>query len=344
MTAKILWLALALTEDVPVASGSAWKSYRSPEGRYTVLFPGIPVEKRETVKTTVGPLEWTCRTVSLGSLWEYSVSESPMPEMLVQRFDARIAAIAFEKAKRGFLRRIKGTLTAEHEVALTGHPGREWRCVVPATAKREELVVIVRTYLIGTYFTTVAYQAPRSKFSTTDGAAFVDSFQASEPRVPDRQDLDWRVYASAEGGYRASFPGPPAASRLISETTSGPVPVIHHSVVREPYLDFRVCYNDMPGGGRGDPEAAYSVARDQAIRRHEGRLLGERPVVVQGIQGREIQIAVPDSIVPGGGTFWARCFVWQGRFYQVTFQSPNSTPYLEGRDTFLGSFQLTLRR
>ncbi len=343
MTAKIFWLALALTVDVPGASGPAWKLYRSPEGRYTVLFPGIPAERRGTVKTTVGPLEWIDRTVSLGDSWEYRVSESPVPEVLVQRFDARIAATAFENAKRGFLLKLKGSLTAEHEVALSGHAGREWRCVVPATALREELVVIVRTYLIGSYYTTVVYEAPRSRFSTEDGAAFIDSFQVAQPRVPEGREFDWRVYASAEGGYKASFPGPPAASRLISDTAAGPVPVIHHSVARDPYLDFRVCYNDMPGGGTGDPQAAYSAARDRALRRHEGRLIGERPVVVQGVQGREIQIAVADSLVPGGGTFWARYFVWRGRFYQITFRSPNSAPYLEGRDAFLDSFQLTAR-
>ena len=78
-----------------------------------------------------------------------------------------------------------------------------------------------------------------------------------------------------------------------------------------------------------------SFNRDRAVRQRHGRLLSERPVVVQGVQGREVQIAIPDAIIPGGGMFWARYFIWQGRFYQVTFQSPSSTPYLEGRDAFI---------
>jgi hypothetical protein len=145
----------------------------------------------------------------------------------------------------------------------------------------------------------------------------------------------WVEFSSPEGRFAATFPGVP---RQRTEKV-GQVPnqiELQRFEVRFPDRDvgFYVHYFEAPGLEDKDfvPRIRDTVLKDFP----GGVTTAERPVWVNGVVGREFEIAMPPRI-----TIVRRAFLVHGRVYLVSVSGSNLNPSAPDVTRFLGSFRVT---
>lgn len=104
-----------------VPEESSWEEYASTEGRFSVLLPGNPSEKVETMNTAAGPIDLHLFSVH-GNDFEYSLAYNDYPDSLIQDVgpDAML-----DRVRDGFVAGVKGKLLSELIISLDEYPGRE---------------------------------------------------------------------------------------------------------------------------------------------------------------------------------------------------------------------------
>ncbi len=131
--------ALSNAPPLPVEYGSQeWKEFSSPEGHFTILFPGKPREYVQPPDTKAGRLEKRIYALET-ALATYIVAYDDLapfsadPATIKQMLDSgRDQAIASEKGK----------LLEEKNISLDGHPGRE------IVAETPEGILKTRVYVV----------------------------------------------------------------------------------------------------------------------------------------------------------------------------------------------------
>jgi hypothetical protein len=138
------------------------------------------------------------------------------------------------------------------------------------------------------------------------------------------------TFASPEGKFIAEFPAAPALDEAKAKTNSG-----------IPYDRYRWWFENADGWWAVSM-LIYSkvVPRDYdantrgAVAATKGNLVSQKPIMQSGVEGREIQIDIPQS-----GVVRMR-FLWIGdRFYQVAFSGKPGTGTTPDVDAFLDSFR-----
>ncbi len=164
----VMCAAFACGAKVP----PGWTTYNSPEGRYSVLFPGKPElsTDRSPARTGETLTEYfaICNDPDAGSDIVYNVTYFDLaPQM----------AYSFDEARDGYLKAVNGTLQSEKTIQFHGYSGRELNATTNSPGKIFNLVTRIilvekRVYMVQFIFTK-SYDAARAAEKSTK---FFNSF------------------------------------------------------------------------------------------------------------------------------------------------------------------------
>jgi hypothetical protein len=153
-----------------------WTKYDSPEGRYSILFPGEP--QLSTQESTSG-------TGQKFPQYLAASQESDDVLCMVGYFDiAPGMTFSFDSARDGMIAAVKGTLISEKPITLGPYPGRELR-VSANGPDGNAYMVRARYYQVGSRIYVVQLIVVKSADGpATDakGVKYFDSFQVAKPQ------------------------------------------------------------------------------------------------------------------------------------------------------------------
>jgi len=155
---------------------TTWKEFSSPEGRFSILFPGMPQIQSRQVPTPDGKavslVIHTLRTFA-----EYGVIYADYPFEVV---GPDMARRVLDAGVKGAVAEVQSELTSVREISLEGHPGRALREKMP----RGE-IMHARMYLVGSRLYQIAITLPKEdglpdsalKAREETASKFLDSFK-----------------------------------------------------------------------------------------------------------------------------------------------------------------------
>lgn len=177
------------------AAAEDWKKFSPPDGKFSVLLPGEPIEQKSTQQTAVGPAEMTMYGYELrhgedSSLFAVTVSDYPPSTAAIA--DAHQdgqseehANILVETAANGAIKKFGGQLTGTAQVTVGSYTGKEITLESPTNVfVARYFWVPPRLYMIQVLTT------PEQKAGLDSAIAkYLNSFEVKEPESPPAPDV-----------------------------------------------------------------------------------------------------------------------------------------------------------
>ena len=305
-----------------VIDGPNGQEYSSTAGRFSIRFSGVPREVEETEETSVGTL--VSHTVLFVKNIAESVSYRDYPGNL--ELPSLIKRVLDDARDRGLARFAKEEphILSETDVSVEGHPGRLVRVEVKDQTLRFKILVVAnRTYvlMLGTPRHPSA-QSEHEKLATS----FFDSFKLMIPLEADLNGA-WKEFSSAEGKFRAQFPGTPYQAPLqLSKELK------FHVTGYQSAGSFSARYLDFPDTVKDPPalKAFLDKMRDRELEYLEQRgkkykLLSETDITYDRYFGRMLVLELPNNVI-----YRSKTIVVNNRLYVITALVPKDDPQLSG--------------
>lgn len=148
-----------------------WKEFAATEGGFSILLPGTPKKSVRSISSAVGLVDLNTWTVDRGTV-AYMVAYTDYPK---NKIAGQSPATLLAQARDGAVSNVKGTISDESDITLSGHPGKKF--LVNFTAKGRKGVVHARIYFVGNrlYQTIVVRVSGRG--SAADAEKCLDSFK-----------------------------------------------------------------------------------------------------------------------------------------------------------------------
>lgn len=142
-----------------------WKTYSYATDGFSVSFPAVPSENKQSIQTAIGPVELRAYVAEDGNAALY-VGVSDYGSATAGRDPDKV----LEGAKQGALNNVKAHLLSATKISLGIYAGMKYE------AENDSLHFSARMYYVGTtlYQTLIAYPINAS-YTSTD--AFMNSFQ-----------------------------------------------------------------------------------------------------------------------------------------------------------------------
>jgi hypothetical protein len=160
MTPRVTLSALAAA--LLVAGGGAaqegWKEYTWKEGKCSLLLPGKPTEKKDSLQL-----------VDKQGVYMVYFADSPG----MAKADAATIKQVFDKARDALVESLKGKLLREKDVKLGKYAGRELQIEAPMVG-----VYRTRLYQVGERYYQVILTAPKDAATSKEADKFFASFKA----------------------------------------------------------------------------------------------------------------------------------------------------------------------
>jgi hypothetical protein len=332
MPAAPLLLAVSLVLQAPTPAGP----FTSEAGGFRVALPCVPKEAEQPFNTGVGPVALHSFSVDRDGT-TYAATYSDYPETFALADPDRVLEGGIDGGVKG----IKGKLLLKRNIALGGHPGREFSATTTGPGGAP-LLYRARIYLVGTRLYQVVVCGPEAKVAGEAGDAILRSFALLRPPAPPEPAKPLaagKAFASPEGRFRVRFPQGPRERVQKVGSPAGPIEV-HMFVADLGDVAYFASYNDYSvDPAQLDPEAALESVVQGALAAGKGRLTARRDVRLGDHPGKEYQAALS---LPDGrpAASKARVYLVGARLYQVLVVSPEGKEDTKAVDAFLDSFAL----
>jgi hypothetical protein len=173
MKTQLVLLGLLL----PALVGAAeFKEFTSKEGKFTVLMPGAPKEKKQSSTAFGKTFDLYQFSVELGDrayVAAYQVDENYTklkPEMIEKTYDS---------IRDGAVKGFKGKVLSDQKIKLADKSAREFQVTVPDIGVYRSRVVI-----IGNRMYQVSVLAPKDVALSKESDKFLDSLKLTMPETP----------------------------------------------------------------------------------------------------------------------------------------------------------------
>jgi len=171
-----LLFALALLVTAAGSSALAaddWKDFSSPEGRFSVDFPGTPQQAKQPMQTKVGTLVARIAMLSSSNNLFYGVLYLDYPKATLEKYSADDL---LEGSRESAVKRVKGgRLVGEEKISLAGNPGRQFIVEAPGDVR-----MTVRVYLVNNrlyWLIASVKSSDKGSEKEADPTHFFDSFK-----------------------------------------------------------------------------------------------------------------------------------------------------------------------
>ncbi len=150
---------------------SVWRSFQDPAGKFTVLMPGQPQQRRQQQQTRLGTLEVYTFAVEQPGLSAHLVTYTDFPPEFIQAADPNKL---LDNGRDEVIRQVQGRLLSEGRITLNGSPGRELKLRAPG-----DLIIHSRIYLVDQRLYQLIVVTPESKAPSLSGSirGFFQSFR-----------------------------------------------------------------------------------------------------------------------------------------------------------------------
>jgi hypothetical protein len=146
-----------------------WQEFRSNEGGFSVLMPGVPTPSKVTVNTASGVKEANTFTLNDKNLDEYIVAYSKYAETNSKEVSTDKL---FDNIRDGILLVQQGKLLSEAAITLDGYSGREI-----AVERPDGVITRGRFYVVGNRFYQLSARAKMNEREPEAMKRFLDSFK-----------------------------------------------------------------------------------------------------------------------------------------------------------------------
>jgi hypothetical protein len=163
--------ALLLISGCNKAPGPAlagWKPF-SPDGKFTVLMPGTPVEQPPVTNSEFEAKKFSIRT-AMSHVSGLAIAYADQPNRPVQTDPSKVLDALREQAKTD----LRGQLLSEKAITLQGYPGRELRLAIP-----DGYEALQRIYLVDKRLYSLIVIAGSKGLDSPEAKKFLDSFQVT---------------------------------------------------------------------------------------------------------------------------------------------------------------------
>jgi hypothetical protein len=167
-------MALAVLASLLVFAGVAraddWKDFSSPDGRFTVEFPGTPKQVKDPRQTKFGKVEAQLVILSVSNKVFYGVEYLDYPASVLRAHGAdELLDDASDSAVKG----VKGArIESKETINVNGNPGRQLVLSAPGN-----LQLTMRMYLVKNRLYQVIASVGQGEEKTADPKRFLDSFK-----------------------------------------------------------------------------------------------------------------------------------------------------------------------
>ena len=144
---------------------SSWKEYSPAEGRFTILFPGIPKETIQSVDVLGGQIKIHIHNLKAGGEYGVIYADYPIP---VGNPD--VANRVLDSGAKGAVAEVNAELLSMTEISIDGYPGRLLREKLP-----DGKILKAKMYLVGQRLFQIAVTMPRAD-TTQDGGQSYEKF------------------------------------------------------------------------------------------------------------------------------------------------------------------------
>lgn len=163
---------LRLSQAAPEVSprnkdAARWRKFESKHGTFKVMFPGIPIETRNTIRTEMGNVASTRFTMVDGSSVTYDVMYNDYPKGGIAKVNPQHL---LDAARDGLVYQTKGRLVAEKRITLGAVPGRDQEILGADGTRYWARLVLAGNRL----YQLMAIARPPAQ---ADAQTFFDSFQ-----------------------------------------------------------------------------------------------------------------------------------------------------------------------
>ena len=271
---------------------SSWKEV-SPEGEgFSIKFPGEPRIKEMigTIEVSKGKL---LRLLQFdgGSLFYQITYCSISPEEARQAQSKLKGEVTTEDAAK-----IKDKLGSEmldkRSLTVEGYPAKDIINAGPTKGYGRSLTLATNTHIYVLALGAMTLEAVRSK----EAEYFLNSFKLTDRRSADSTHSP--TFTSLEGGFTISLPEKPSVQSSQSTGPAGGGLEVHVFGWETPLGEFSIMYMDTAKNleDLSLSKALLAKARDDALKKENGKLLGEKDISLAGHVGREFKIGASNGI------------------------------------------------
>lgn len=157
-----MWAGVARADD--------WKDFTSPDGRFTVEFPGTPKQVKDPRQTKFGKVEAQLVILSVSNRIFYGVEYLDYPASVLKAHGAdELLDDAIDSAVKG----VKGArIESKENVTLAGSTGRQIVLSAPGN-----LQLTMKMFLVKNRLYQVISSVAKGEEKTADPKRFLDSFK-----------------------------------------------------------------------------------------------------------------------------------------------------------------------
>jgi hypothetical protein len=148
-----------------------WKEFACKEGRFKVLMPGAPKEKKLETESDFGKGVLHMNTVQAGKTM-YGANYCDFPEEVKKTPLKKV----YDSSRDGAVANLEGKLASEKDIKLGDYPGREIQIDV-AGGKQ---VFRARVYLVDQRLYQVVVFGTKEAATSKDADKFLESFKLAE--------------------------------------------------------------------------------------------------------------------------------------------------------------------
>jgi hypothetical protein len=150
---------------------------------------------------------------------------------------------------------------------------------------------------------------------------------------------EWQQVAPPGIGFQALVPGTPRVEHTTQETPAGKVE-LHKFMVepkgkKEMFLVLSIRYPEEVSRELDGPEKLLQIGRQDLLSASQGQLQSERPIVLNGWPGLELEV-----LPPKGAIIKARIYATKNQIFEAWVHVPKIRLRSEDVQKFLDSFQL----
>ncbi len=148
-----------------------WQSFSPADGGFSVLMPGQPTQKKQTLNTPAGDINTYFYTSTQdGGKVNYTVSYVDLPKGV----ENTPAPVLLEAMASGLVGDNRVKVVSEQAIKLGDYPGRAFKIQAPDNA-----LIVHRAYLVKQRIYQIAVQVPQAQEKTLSGDVdrFFNSFK-----------------------------------------------------------------------------------------------------------------------------------------------------------------------
>ncbi len=148
-----------------------WQSFSPADGGFSVLMPGQPTQKKQTLNTPAGNIDTYFYTSTQdGGKINYTVSYVELPKGV----EKMSPPVLLEAMANGLMGDSRVKVLSEQTIQLGDYPGRAFKIEAP-----DKALIMHRAYLVKQRIYQIAVQVPQAQEKTLSGDVdrFFNSFK-----------------------------------------------------------------------------------------------------------------------------------------------------------------------